>query len=159
MEIINYSEIYDESVKALLVELQQYIADADKEKFNILTDDFKEKYFEKTMCEVKQHDGKILLAKEKGKIIGLIVGIINNDAEETYCFRAPKRGRITELVVSEQCRRGGVGKALLERMEQYFEAVGCKGVLLDVFAYNTYAKNFYDGNGYFSRSIEMMKQI
>ncbi len=159
MEIVDYSECYAESVKDLLVELQAYIASLDREKYNILTDDFREKYFKKTMGEVRRHEGKILLAKEQEQIVGLIVGVINNASEASYCFCAPKRGRVTELVVSEQYRQGGIGKALLGKMEEYFKTVGCESVLIDVFAYNTYAQNFYDGNGYFSRSIEMMKQI
>lgn len=159
MEIVDYSECYAESVKDLLVELQAHIAGLDREKYNILTDDFREKYFEKTMCEVKQHDGKIFLAKEREKIVGLIVGVINNASEDSYCFCAPKRGRITELIVSECARHSGIGGALLERMEEYFKGIGCKGVIIDVFAYNEQALGFYDSKGYFSRTVEVMKHI
>ena len=59
MKIIEYSPKYAESVKDLLVELQAYIADADSEKRNILTENFREKYFEKTAQEVNGNGGKI----------------------------------------------------------------------------------------------------
>ncbi len=91
MEIIDYSSKYDNDIKDLLVELQEHIVKIDKEKYNILTDDYREKYFEKTMDEVNKYEGKILLAVEKEKVIGLIVGLINNEKEKTYDFCAPKK--------------------------------------------------------------------
>ena len=98
MEIIDYSSKYDNDIKDLLVELQEHIVKIDKEKYNILTDDYREKYFEKTMSEVDKFEGKIFLAIEGEKAIGLIVGLINNEEENTYDFSAPKRGRVTELI-------------------------------------------------------------
>lgn len=159
LEIINYSNKYNESIKDLLVELQEYIAEIDKEKYNILTNEYREKYFEKTMDEVNKYEGKIFLAIENEKVIGLIVGLINNEEESTYDFKAPKRGRVTELVVSKECRSNGIGKQLLDKMEKHFKKVGCKGVLIDVFAYNENAQKFYYRNGYFNRNIEVMKKI
>lgn len=159
MEIINYSNKYDESIKDLLVELQEYIADLDREKYNILTNTYREKYFEKTMNEVDKYEGKIFLAIDNEKVIGLIIGLINNEEENTYDFKAPKRGRITELVVSKECRSNSIGKQLLKKMEIYFKEVGCKGILIDVFAYNENAQKFYYKNGYFNRNIEVMKKI
>lgn len=159
MEIINYSNKYNESIKDLLVELQEYISALDREKYNILTNNYREKYFEKTMNEVNKYEGKIFLAIDNEKVIGLIIGLINNEEENTYDFKAPKRGRITELVVSKECRSNGIGKQLLNKMEIYFKEVGCQGVLIDVFAYNENAQNFYYKNGYFNRNIEVMKKI
>ena len=159
MKIIDYSNQYDEDIKDLLVELQEYIVEIDKEKYNILTDEYREKYFNKTMNKVNKNEGKIYLAKEEDTIVGLIVGIINNEDEKTYDFSAPKRGRIIELIVSNKCRSKGIGKQLLKKMENYFKTNGCKGILIDVFAYNESAQRFYYKNGYFNRNIEMMKKI
>ncbi len=159
MEIIDYSSQYDNHIKDLLVELQKYIVEIDKEKYNILTNEYREKYFEKIMDEVNQYEGKIFLAKEEESIIGLIIGVINNEDEKTYDFSAPKRGRVIELIVSNKYRSNGIGKQLLNKMESYFKEVGCKGVLIDVFAYNENAQRFYYKNGYFNRNIEIMKKI
>ena len=159
MEIIDYSSKYDNDIKDLLVELQEHIVKIDEEKYNILTDDYREKYFEKTMSEVNKFEGKIFLTIEDEQAIGLIVGLINNEEENTYDFSAPKRGRVTELIVSKKSRSKGVGKQLLNEMENYFKKVGCLGILIDVFAYNTHAQKFYYKNGYFNRNIEVMKKI
>ena len=159
LKIIDYSSKYNEDIKDLIVELQEYITKMDREKYNILTDEYREKYFEKTLDEVNRCKGKMFLAIEDENVIGLIVGVINNENENTYDFIAPKRGRITELIVSKKSRLKGVGKHLLGAMENYFKEVGCEGVLIDVFAYNENAQKFYYKNGYFNRNIEVMKKI
>ncbi len=159
MKIIDYSCKYDEDIKDLLVELQTYIALIDKEKYNIVTPEYREAYFLKTMDEVNKYQGKILLAQEDNRIIGLIVGLINNDDINTYDFSAPKRGRVSELIVTKNSQHLGVGQKLLTQMEAYFKDNNCKGILIDVFAYNVNAQEFYMKNGYFNRSIEIMKKI
>lgn len=159
LKIVDYSSKYNEDIKDLLVELQEYIANLDREKYNILTNEYREKYFEKTLDEVNKYEGKIFLATEEEHVIGIIVGLINNEDESTYDFKAPKRGRVTELIVSKKWQSNGVGKQLLNQMECYFKSIGCQGILIDVFAYNKNAQKFYYKNGYFNRNIEVMKKI
>lgn len=155
--IVEYEDKYSNDVKDLLLELQEHIALLDDEKFNIVTPNFKEEYFIKTMEEIKENNGKILLYKEDNDIVGLVVGIINNEDEEEVGFRAPKRGRITELVVKKDIRSKGIGSKLLTSMEDYLYKQGCKNVLLCVLSNNIKAKSFYDRHGYHSRVIDMIK--
>lgn len=155
--IIEYNEKYKEEVKDLLVELQEYIISIDKEKYNIITKEYRDNYFNKTMDEIYKYEGKMYLYKDNDKIIGLIVGLINNLEESTYDFKCPKRGRITELVVSKHYRKSGVGSILLHSMEDYLKSVGCKDILLGVFAYNENAIKFYERNGYHMRMHDMTK--
>lgn len=159
MHIIEYDKIYDEDIKDLLVELQEYIVSIDKDGYNIITKEYREIAFKKTIKEIKDFDGKIFLAVENDKAIGLIVGLINNEEETTYEFKAPKRGRISELIVSSGSRSKGIGKQLIFAMEIYFKAVGCKAVLINVFGYNEKAKSFYYKNNYLDRSLEVMKKL
>ena len=58
IEIIEYDSSYEEQVKDLFIELQEYIEKIDREKYNIVTDDFREKYFERTLEQIKKYDGK-----------------------------------------------------------------------------------------------------
>ncbi len=155
--VIEYDKKYDEDIKDLLVELQNYIVDIDKEKYNIISDEYREKYFEKTIEEVKKNDGKILLYLENNKVVGLIVGIINNEETLEYDFKAPKRGRITELIVSKNIRSKGIGSVLLEEMTKYLKENNCKDILIEVFGYNENAIKFYEKNGYHTRLIDMIK--
>ncbi len=51
------------------------------------------------MEEVKKCNGKIALYNENKKIVGLVVGLINNEERFEYDLKVPKRGKITELIV------------------------------------------------------------
>ena len=102
---------------------------------------------------------KIFLYKENERIVGLIAGVINNYAIDNYDFKAPMRGRVTELVVSSSVRSKGIGKKLLLKMEEYLKSIGCHDVLLGVFCYNTRAISFYEANGYHSRTTDMIKSL
>ena len=159
MNIIDYNSKYDNDIKDLLVELQEYIVSIDEDGYNIITDEYREIYFAKTMKEVKDFQGKMFLAVEDDKAIGLIVGLINNEDEHNYYFKAPKRGRISELVVSRKYRSKGAGKQLMDTMEDYFRLVGCKAILLEVFAYNKNAKMFYNKRNYHGRTEDIMKEL
>lgn len=157
--IVEYDSMYDEEIKDLLVELQSHISNIDREGYNILTDDYRNLYFKKTLEEVNAWKGKIFLYKEDERIVGLIAGVINNYAINSYDFKAPMRGRVTELIVSSSVRSKGIGKALLLKMEEHLKSIGCHDVLLGVFSYNTRAISFYEANGYHSRTMDMIKSL
>lgn len=158
INIVDYNSKYDEDIKDLLVELQEYIVSIDREKYNIITPEYREECFKDNMEEIKEHQGKMYLASIDNKIIGLIIGIII-EAEDSYDFKAPKGGRITELIVSKNCRTKGIGQKLLNKMEDYFKSVGCKRILIELFEYNEIGKNFYNKNDYFNRCRDIMKKI
>ena len=155
--IIEYEPQYDEQIKDLLVELQQYIADIDKERYNVVGENYKENYFEKTLEEVKSSNGKILLYEKDDKIVGLIAGIVNNEEMDRYDFKPPKRGRITELVVTKDYRGKHIGSELLNNMKSYLKGIGCKKIMIGVFGYNETAIEFYRKNGYHIRMIDMIE--
>lgn len=100
--------------------------------------------------------GKMFIATENCKAIGMVAGVIC-EAEDTYCFSSPRRGRITELTVHSKYQGKGVGKALLNEIEKYFSEQKCKCIILDVVAYNESARRFYERNGLFERTVEIMK--
>ena len=157
--IIEYNSKYNEEIKDLLVELQEHIVNIDKLKYNIITDKYREDYFKETMNEVTKYQGKIYLYQEDNRIIALIIGLINNEEEHQSGFTCPKRGRITELVVSKNTRSKGIGTLLLNKMTEYLKNENCKDILIGVFGYNEQAIKFYEKNGYHTRMIEMTKKI
>lgn len=155
--IIEYEDCYKNDVKRLLVELHEYIVSIDKEKYNIMTPEYGDMCLDKTFMEVDKCNGKILLYKDEDNIVGMIIGIINNDVVDTYDFKSPRRGRITEFVVSKEYRKNGIGKKLFLRMEEHLKSLGCESVLIGVFGYNDNAINFYTMQGYNNRVIDMVK--
>lgn len=160
MEIIEYKNEYSESVKDLLVELQEYIASIDEEKLNIITPEFREIYFKDMIDNVNNNEGIIYVAKENDHIIGFIAGVIvKYDELDKYEYKVHRRGEVIELMVTNSVQSKGVGSKLLECMEDYFKKIGCLYIQIDVFGDNKNAIKFYDKHGYNSRLITVVKKI
>lgn len=161
MRVVEFNDQYVEDVKNLLVELQEYIVAIDDWHLNIITPEFREKYFEKTCKECLKDEGKIFLAvDENNRAVGLISGnIVERDEYDKYDYICPKTGDITELIVSKNVRHGGVGAMLLQTMENYFKSIGCEYCHIDVFEPNEMAKKFYTKHNYTTRMRSLSKRI
>ena len=110
--------------------------------------------------EVQKNSGKCYLAIENDKVLGMIMGTIPGYEEYDYLdYKCPKRGKITELIVTFKTRNNGIGKALMETLEKYFKDNNCEYVLVDVFAYNKNGIKFYDKQGYHPRMYTEIKKI
>lgn len=110
--------------------------------------------------EVKNNNGKCYIAVENNKAIGLIMGCVFPYGEYDYLdYKCPKRGEITELIVTNKTRSKGIGQELINKIEEYFKSVGCDYVIVDVFSYNEIGKQFYNKNDYHSRMETMIKKI
>lgn len=160
MKIVEYSDKYLEDVRDLLVELEEYIVSIDKDELDQLHPEYREKMAILDLEEVRAWNGKCYLAIEDDKAIGLIMGIIPGYDEYDYLdYKCPKRGEITELVVSNKVRSKGIGRELMKVMEDYFKENSCEYVLVDVFAYNDKAINFYEKSGYHPRMLVDIKKL
>lgn len=160
MQIIEFNETYSESAKDLLVQLQEYIIKIDKFNLNILSKNYREQYFYNTINQLKNNNGKMFLCIDNNKVLGLICGYICPYSSEDYLdYLCPKKGIISELVVSENCQNKGIGHKLIEKMENYFKDCKCEYIQIDVFAYNENAKKFYSKHLYEERLIVLSKKI
>jgi len=160
MKIIEYEDKYLEDVKNLLVELEEYILTIDKDHLDQLHPEYRDKMAVLDLEEVANNNGKCFIAVEDNKAVAVIMGIVGKYDEYDYLdYKCPKRGEITELIVSKSIRSNGVGKQLMEKMEDYFKSIGCEYVMIDVFAYNDLAINFYNRQGYHPRMLVDIKKI
>ncbi len=160
MKIIKYDEKYLEDVRDLLTELEEYIVSIDKDELDHVHPEYHEKMALLDLKDVNDNNGKCYLAIENDRAIGLIMGTIPPYDEYDYLdYKCPKRGIITELIVTSKIRSNGVGKELMNKMEKYFKNEGCEYVLVDVFAYNENAINFYNKRGYHPRMYVDIKKI
>ena len=161
MQIVEYENKYLEDVKDLLVELEEYILSIDKDNLDQLHPEYREKMAILDLKAVQDFSGKCYLAiNEDDKAIGLIMGTIPPYDEFDYLdYKCPKRGEITELIVTSKIRSNGVGQELINKMELYFKSVGCKYVIVDVFAYYEIGKKFYNKKNYHTRMETMIKKI
>ena len=160
MQIIEYEEKYLEDVRDLLTELEEYLVSIDKDELDQVHPEYHEKMALVALNDVNKNNGKCYLAIEDEKVLGLIIGTIPPYDEYDYLdYKCPKRGRVTELIVNKNIRSKGVGQALMNKMEEYFKSVGCEYVLIDVFAYNENAINFYAKKGYHPRMYVDIKKL
>lgn len=160
MKIIEYEEKYLEDVRDLLTELEEYIVSIDKDELDQVHPEYHEKKALVDLDEINNNDGICYLAIENNKAIGLIMGTIPTYDEYDYLdYKCPKKGIITELIVTSKIRSKGVGQALMDKMEEYFKFNNCEYVLVDVFAYNENAINFYNKKGYHPRMYTDIKKL
>lgn len=159
MKIIEYIDKYESDVKTLLKELQEYIVSIDSYHFNIINSDYEDKIFKRDMDEINNNDGKVYLAIEDNKAIGLIMGVIRKPEKDFDYERPNNMGEVIELIVTKNTRSKGIGRKLLKKQEEYFENQNCKTINIDVFGYNDIGKNFYFKNGYHTRMMTVSKKI
>ncbi len=160
MKIEEIKEKHFEEVKKLLVELQEFVIEIDNFKLNTISKDYREKYFEYMLKDCEDNQGKIFVATDENKVVGIIAGFVQSyNKRDCLDYSCPKKGLIAELIVSKNARRGGVGTMLLNTIEKYFKSINCEFSQIDVFAPNENAKIFYYKNGYQDRMITLFKKL
>ena len=160
MQVIDYDSKYDEQIKDLLVELQNYLIDIDDWHTQVMLPKYRENIFRMDMKQVEKQDGKIYLSIENNIVIGLIIGIVEmKDEIDRLTNDCAKTGSVIELIVKNNIRGNGIGKNLLVKMEEYFKSVGCKRINIEVFGPNTKGFNFYEKNDYIIRDMIVSKRI
>lgn len=160
MEIREFDYKYKEQIKDLLVELQQYVILIDKYNLNIMSETYRDKYFDYMVDDCNNQQGQILVAINNENVVGFIAGFVQTyDERDKLDYICPKKGIIAELIVSKDARSEGVGQKLLSAIEDYFKSISCEYVQIDVFAYNDIAKNFYYKNNYEDRMLTLFKKI
>lgn len=158
MKIIEYEEKYRQSVCLLFVQLQQHLVSIDPEHIQTLCEPYYNKYCDYVLQLIEHHCGKMYLAIDNGKIVGLTAGYIEEkDEEDKLTNRCPIRGVISELVVDRLYRNAGVGSLLMDSIESYLKNQKCEYIVVNVFEPNQDAYQFYQSRQYVPRNIEMIK--
>ena len=160
MKIIEYDSLYDAQITDLLVDLQNYLIDIDDWHTQILSNNYRENYFKMDLELINKQGGKIFLAIENNKIIGLVLGVVNlNDEIDKLTNDCAKTGNVLELIIKNSSRGHGIGKLLLNKIENYFKNINCKRINIEVFGPNKNALNFYLKNNYIIRDYIVSKKI
>lgn len=159
LKIVPYTD-EKEPIIALLEELQEHLVYVDAEKVQIMSDQYGEEYFCYLQQLLTDNGGVMYLAMSDDSVVGMIAGYIEpKDDEDRITNRCPKRGVISDLVVSSSLRNKGVGDSLMNAMENHFLSIGCEFIAVSVFAPNEVARRFYEKSGYAPRNIELYKRI
>ena len=158
--IIEYDKKYDEQIKDLLVELQNYLIDIDDWHTQIMLPKYRDGNFNMDINKVKNQKGKIFLSIENNKVNGVIIGVVYiQDKIDKLTNDCAKTGEVIELIVKNNIRGNGIGKQLLENIEKYFKSINCKRINIEVFGPNKKGLNFYKKNDYEVRDIIVSKRI
>jgi len=95
---------------------------------------------------------KILIAKEKGKIIGFFTGSI----ERTRGLVAPKKiGNIETAYILEKYRREGIGKRMFDKLIEWFKENKIQHIRLRVDSRNKIGLSAWKKFGFFEFRKEM----
>lgn len=160
MQIIEIDLNHYEQTKDLLVDLQKYVIEIDKYKLNILSDEYRDKYFDYMLTDCNSNQGKCFVCVDGNNVLGMVAGYVERYNErDKLDYSCPKKGIIAELIVNKNCRKDGLGTKLVNHMENYFKSISCKFIQIDVFAYNVNAKKFYYKNGYEDRMVTVFKKL
>ena len=158
--IVEYDSKFDKQIKDLLVELQNYLIDIDDWHTQIMLPEYREKYFKMDIEKVKNQDGKIYLEIENNTVNGLIIGVVEEkDDIDKLTNDCAKTGSVIELIVKNNIRGNGIGKNLLEKLEEYFKSINCKRINIEVFGPNKKGLNFYEKNDYVVRDYIVSKKL
>ncbi len=149
--------------KQALIELfnqfGDYFTKIDNLKMIVRPSNYGEFYYEE-MIKNTLNKGIVYLAEVDGEGVGFAAGNITEIKPATSPESLPQRkGRVIELFVNKEFRGRGVGKMLMEKIENYLIENGCHTINIEVFAPNIKAYDFYQKLGYKDRNIDLMKVI
>ncbi|MBT3269415.1 GNAT family N-acetyltransferase [Candidatus Poribacteria bacterium] len=88
-----------------------------------------------------------------------IVGIVQARVVPSGVYAGGRYGSVTALHVSQSCRGGGVGSALMQRCHQWFRERDVPRVQLRVIHENAGARGFYERLGYGPLFLDLARSL
>jgi len=158
--IREYEEKDKEKLVSFMDQLQDYLIAIDPLHRMRRGKNYGEVYTTSLLSKIRSEQGIIFFAEENKVLLGVIVGLIEEQEKENLLECVPTRaGRIQELFVDQQHRSNGVGKLLIKNMEDFFKKNKCTIIKVEVFAPNAKAQQFYDHYDFQDRVVDMIKVI
>ena len=93
---------------------------------------------------MREIDSAVFVAESEGRVVGVAVGSIR--VQDAF-FETRRYGYVSDLVVSPDARRHGIGRALWGRVALWFRSVGLDIVRLHVATRSPGARAFWRGVG------------
>jgi ribosomal protein S18 acetylase RimI-like enzyme len=157
MSLIREYKVEDaEQVEECFVELQDFLRLIDSK----IADGRKvaKKYIERMFRRCAETNGKVFVAETDSRVVGMVCvyAKVNSDEidEEEYEY-----AYISDLVILAAYRRRGLGRALLQRAEDYASLQGAALLKINVLARNDTARKLYTNYGFQEYEVSLFKNL
>ncbi len=158
--IRQYEERDRVALRECMQKLQEHVAGIDPMHRLTLVPKEREMYIDWLLEKMKGQKGIIYIAVDREKVIGCAAGFVTVRSPHEALGTIPATpGRIQDLYVDAEYRSQGIGARLLKELENHFKAQGCDVVMVEVFAPNGRAIDFYHEHGFQDRDVDMLKKI
>ena len=98
------------------------------------------------------------VAQVRDRLVGLICVMIRESLEVPIFVRR-RYTVVNDVVVKEEFRRAGIGRALMEKAHEWAVAEGADSIELNVWEFNQGAIEFYQTLGYETTCRKMSKRL
>jgi ribosomal protein S18 acetylase RimI-like enzyme len=116
------------------------------------------KYLDYMFARCAETGGKVFVAEAEHRVIGF-VSIWTKIKTKAIEEREYEYAYVSDLVVLNEHRGRGAGKALLERAEEYARLEGARILRIGVLAKNEVARSLYKKLGFEERIVELSKRL
>ncbi len=99
----------------------------------------------------------LFVAEAGGKLVGFVHAIVR-DAPAVPVFVPRRYAVVDSIVVRSGAQNHGIGRTLMEKMQEWAIAKGATSIELNVYEFNETAISFYEGLGYQTVSRKMSKE-
>ena len=97
------------------------------------------------LSTVRSRDAVILVAEVHGDVVGYVLGEMHS---RKPLYPIGKYGFISDLAVQENHRRQGIGRALVDRLLDWFRRKGATAIELFVAEANPVSESFWTAMGF-----------
>jgi ribosomal protein S18 acetylase RimI-like enzyme len=111
-------------------------------------------YLHNLLKTCEKNNGKIFVAEDGGKIVGMIAVVIHNQHD-----KLKPHGAITDLIVLPEYRDKGVGKNLINKAEKYIKDSGIDIIQASILSPLIKAQHMYTRNGYEEYEMILRKRL
>jgi len=157
MNILNYDHrAHVQVLRDCVIELQDYERELDPRMPTGL--DIVDEYIPQMMQRCKSCLGQVFVAEVDGNIAGYVTILTKVSSGELEDGDI-EYGLVADLVVRQEYRGAGIGRALLEAAERYAIAHDVKWLRIAVLAANRGASELYSSMGFSELFLEMEKDL
>jgi len=103
-------------------------------------------------------DALVWIAESEGKPVGFVSATLKHQ-EASDTVREDRALHVHELVVAPQARRAGVGRALMQAVEDCARSLRLTSVSLNTWLFNAEARDFYERLGYQRLNMQMRRRL